>query len=270
MYGIPFDIGMVGFWYNKDLFTQAGITAPPATWAELLDAVRKLKAAGITPVALAGKDKWPAHFYWAYLAMRIGGLGALQKAADDKNFDDPGLRRRRRAAQGTGRPRSRSRRASSAPSTARPTGRPRTMGNGGAAMELMGQWAPVGAGVQLDRARRASATSSASSRSRRVDGGKGAPTEVFGGGDGFAVGKDAPAGGRRLPEVPAQRRQPAPVRAKTGAVLPTVKDAADARSPTPTTRSSRRRWPTPPASSSTSTRRTRPPSASRSTTASPS
>src|SRR6185436_2036886 len=32
-YGVPWDMGMVGFWYNKDLFAQAGIDAPPATWA---------------------------------------------------------------------------------------------------------------------------------------------------------------------------------------------------------------------------------------------
>ena len=50
-YGIPFDLGMVGFWYNKDLFAKAGITAPPATWDELLADVGKLKAAGITPIA---------------------------------------------------------------------------------------------------------------------------------------------------------------------------------------------------------------------------
>ena len=48
-YGIPFDLGMVGFWYNKYQFTKAGITAPPATWDDLLADVGKLKAAGITP-----------------------------------------------------------------------------------------------------------------------------------------------------------------------------------------------------------------------------
>ncbi|MEU8079901.1 extracellular solute-binding protein, partial [Catellatospora citrea] len=29
IYGVPFDVGMVGFWYNKDLFAKAGITATP-------------------------------------------------------------------------------------------------------------------------------------------------------------------------------------------------------------------------------------------------
>ncbi|MFD6986617.1 extracellular solute-binding protein, partial [Streptomyces sp. NPDC059956] len=62
-YGVPYDVGMVGFWYNKKLFAKAGITAPPATWAELLEDVKKLKAAGVTPIALAGKEKWPGHYY---------------------------------------------------------------------------------------------------------------------------------------------------------------------------------------------------------------
>jgi raffinose/stachyose/melibiose transport system substrate-binding protein len=70
-YGLPTDIGMVGFWYNKKLFEKAGITEPPATWTAFLEDVKKLKAAGVTPIALAGKEKWPGHYYWAYLAMRI-------------------------------------------------------------------------------------------------------------------------------------------------------------------------------------------------------
>ena len=30
-YGVPWDMGMIGVWYNKALFTKAGITAPPTT-----------------------------------------------------------------------------------------------------------------------------------------------------------------------------------------------------------------------------------------------
>src|SRR5512138_1501278 len=51
-YGVPWDMGMVGFWYNKDLFKQAGIDTPPATWSEFLDDVKKLKAAKITPISI--------------------------------------------------------------------------------------------------------------------------------------------------------------------------------------------------------------------------
>lgn len=90
-YGVPYDVGMVGFWYNKKLFAQAGITASPATWAEFLEDVKKLKAAGVTPIALAGKEKWPGHYYWAYLAMRVAGLPALQQAATTKDFTGAGF-----------------------------------------------------------------------------------------------------------------------------------------------------------------------------------
>ena len=29
-YGIPYSLGVVGFWYNKDLFTKAGINGAPS------------------------------------------------------------------------------------------------------------------------------------------------------------------------------------------------------------------------------------------------
>ena len=34
-YGLPFNVGLMGFWYNKALFEQAGITEAPATMPEL-------------------------------------------------------------------------------------------------------------------------------------------------------------------------------------------------------------------------------------------
>ena len=41
-YGLPYNQSIVGMWYNKDLFAQAGIDeAPPATWAELLEDVQR-------------------------------------------------------------------------------------------------------------------------------------------------------------------------------------------------------------------------------------
>ena len=54
---------MVGVWYNKELFEKAGIDAPPATWDEFLADVQKLKDAGITPIAVGEKDKWPGMFW---------------------------------------------------------------------------------------------------------------------------------------------------------------------------------------------------------------
>src|SRR5512144_768725 len=72
-YGEPRDMGMVGFWYNKDFFKQAGIDTPPATWTDFLDDVKKLKDAGITPISIGEGDKWPGMHFWNYLATRLCG-----------------------------------------------------------------------------------------------------------------------------------------------------------------------------------------------------
>lgn len=91
-YGVPWDMGMVGFWYNKALFTKAGISNPPATWTELLDDVNKLKSAGITPIAVGEGDKWPGAFWWEYLATRIGGQAGFDAASGRSGaFTDAGF-----------------------------------------------------------------------------------------------------------------------------------------------------------------------------------
>src|SRR4051794_40331187 len=69
-YGVPYSQHVVGFWYRKDLFEKAGITEPPKTLDELNADVQKLKDAGIAPIAIGAKDRWPAAFWWEYFALR--------------------------------------------------------------------------------------------------------------------------------------------------------------------------------------------------------
>jgi raffinose/stachyose/melibiose transport system substrate-binding protein len=88
-YGIPYGLHVVGFWYRKDLFEQAGITAPPKTMVELNEAVAKLKAKNITPIALGGKDKWPDAFWWSYFAIRECSTDVVQNAVKNLKMDDP-------------------------------------------------------------------------------------------------------------------------------------------------------------------------------------
>jgi raffinose/stachyose/melibiose transport system substrate-binding protein len=81
IYGLPHTVSQVGFMANKELLGRAGLDAAKIlTWDDLLDATRKLKAAGITPIAVGGADKWPVHFYWTHLAGRIGGKAAFDAA----------------------------------------------------------------------------------------------------------------------------------------------------------------------------------------------
>ena len=51
-----------------------------STWDDFIEAVKKCQAAGITPLAAGGKDKWPLHFYPALLMMRILGKEGMQAA----------------------------------------------------------------------------------------------------------------------------------------------------------------------------------------------
>ena len=87
-YGLPFNFGIEGFWYNKDLFAQAGIEGTPTTLDELNDAVDKLKDAGIAPIAVGAGDKWPAAHYWYNFALKSCSPEVLQTAQTEFDFSD--------------------------------------------------------------------------------------------------------------------------------------------------------------------------------------
>jgi raffinose/stachyose/melibiose transport system substrate-binding protein len=87
-YGIPYDLHVVGFWYRKDLFQQAGITTPPTTMDELNSDVTKLKAAGIAPIAVGSKDQWPDAFWYDYFVLRECPQNTVQDGIKNQKFDD--------------------------------------------------------------------------------------------------------------------------------------------------------------------------------------
>jgi len=85
-YGLPNDVGPIVFWYNKDLCQKAGVDPQKIKyWEDFVDAVKKCLAAGVTPIAAGGKDKWPLHFYPTFLMMRIMGKEGMQAAYEGKN-----------------------------------------------------------------------------------------------------------------------------------------------------------------------------------------
>ena len=87
-YGIPLSITPEGIWYSTDLFQKAGITSTPTTIDELTADAAKLQAAG-TPLAVGGKDGWPAAHWYYMFAVRDCSQDALNKAASSSQFDDP-------------------------------------------------------------------------------------------------------------------------------------------------------------------------------------
>jgi raffinose/stachyose/melibiose transport system substrate-binding protein len=83
MYGLARNVQGVMLWYNKSLLDQAGVDPESlSTWDGFLAGVQKLKDAGITPIALGGKDKWPAQFWWGYLIIRNAGHDVFYAAKD--------------------------------------------------------------------------------------------------------------------------------------------------------------------------------------------
>jgi len=83
-----------GMFYRKDLFEKAGITSEPKTWDEFLEAAKKLKAAGITPVAVAGRDAWTLAGWFDYLDLRINGNAFHQKLmAGEVPYTDPRVKK---------------------------------------------------------------------------------------------------------------------------------------------------------------------------------
>jgi len=86
LYGLPNDLGPIVFWYNKELCQKAGIDPTKIQyWEDFVDAVKKCLAAGVTPIAVGGKDKWPLHFYPTFLMMRILGKEGMQAVYENKN-----------------------------------------------------------------------------------------------------------------------------------------------------------------------------------------
>src|SRR3954470_23529856 len=189
-YGVPYNLGMVGVWYNKALFKKAGIDAPPATWSEFLSDVQKLKAAGITPIAVGEKDKWPGMFWWANLSLRVAGKDAMAKAGEDGSFDSPGFVKAGEELKKLidMQPFQKSFLAAPWPGA---NGEAGTMAKRDAAMDVMGQWAPNEFNANT-KDKKGLGDDLGWFPFPQVEGGAGQEGEQFGGGDGFALGKDAP------------------------------------------------------------------------------
>lgn len=88
---IPLYLAPSGFFYSKGLFAKAGVD--PSKWAdpgrpslkEFNDAIDRLLAANIQPIAMANSAKWPfMFFYWA-AQNRYGGTNALYNAVYGKD-----------------------------------------------------------------------------------------------------------------------------------------------------------------------------------------
>jgi raffinose/stachyose/melibiose transport system substrate-binding protein len=189
--GVPYEVGEVAFFYNKKLFEKAGVKAEDIkTWDDFLGAVKKLKAAGITPIVVGAGEKWPMHFYYSYLVMRLGGEHALADAKAGKDggfknatFVEAGERLRELAALEPFQP------GYLQTSHAQSAG---IFGDGKAAMDLMGQWVLGMQGPSSTSGKGLAPEDIGVFSFPILPGGKGKATDTLGGINGFLVTKTAP------------------------------------------------------------------------------
>ena len=133
---IPYQPSAFVTMYNKDLFNQAGIAAPPTTWNEMLDACARLKAIGITGITV--DDAYMAALF-GYTMDRMIGMDATLAMVRNNDFTGPqvlafGEIWENMAKNGYISPR--------AASNIYPAGQVEEIATGKAAMYLNGTWLP--------------------------------------------------------------------------------------------------------------------------------
>jgi len=190
-YGLPYQFGPEGIWYRPSLFEAAGIKGTPSTLDELNTDVQKLKDAGIEPIAVGAASGWPAAHWWYNFALQSCPSGVLQAANSTLDFTDPCFVEAGKTLKAfiDTEPFNTGFAATAAQEGA--TSSAGLVANGNAAMELMGQWnASVMTGL-VDNPDALLADLSWFPFPA-IDGAKGEPTAMLGGGDGFSCYKDAP------------------------------------------------------------------------------
>jgi len=82
-----------GFFYRKSVFTEKGYTVPK-TFDQLVALAKQMQSDGLTPIAFADKDGWPAMGTFDYINMRTNGyqfhmdLTAHKESWDQKKVQD--------------------------------------------------------------------------------------------------------------------------------------------------------------------------------------
>jgi raffinose/stachyose/melibiose transport system substrate-binding protein len=190
-YGLPYQFGIEGFWYNKDIFTQAGITGTPKTMDELNADIAKIKAVGKIPVAVGAGDKWPAAHWWYNFALRECSASAVADAGAKHTFDDACFVKAGQDLQAFDATNPYQPNFLATPGQKGADSSAGLVANGKAAMELMGAWDGGTMGSLTADLKQPAFLSWFPFPS--VSGGAGNQSSAMGGGDGYACAKNAPA-----------------------------------------------------------------------------
>ena len=78
MYGVPYTMSLVTLYANMDLLAQVGYDDIPATYEDMIACCDALKAAGIIPFGVSGKELWCLSEYVEPLVIKSVGGQALR------------------------------------------------------------------------------------------------------------------------------------------------------------------------------------------------
>ncbi len=87
--GIPFEVELLGLYYNKDMFAAAGINVPK-TWDDLISATQKLKKDDVAPLVIETTKGYYQNFTW-YPFLWQTGANILDAATKTGTFEGDGV-----------------------------------------------------------------------------------------------------------------------------------------------------------------------------------
>ncbi|UQN09169.1 ABC transporter substrate-binding protein [Deinococcus sp. QL22] len=100
--GLPLELNIEGFWYNKKLFANHGLKEP-RTWDEMLAAAEKFKQKGVQPFSASGQQKWPlTRLIGGYVARKLGADAMDRVKAGTLKLTDPAFVEAARSVQQMG------------------------------------------------------------------------------------------------------------------------------------------------------------------------
>ncbi|HET6909190.1 MAG TPA: extracellular solute-binding protein [Mycobacteriales bacterium] len=94
VYGVPFDASNKStVWYNTKLFSNAGISSPPADWPSFVKAAQTLHDSGVpTPISVGGGDGWTLTDWFENVYLRTAGTDMYDKLTKHQiKWTDPSV-----------------------------------------------------------------------------------------------------------------------------------------------------------------------------------
>lgn len=91
-WAVPWDYSSKEIVYNKTVFENAGITELPTTWTQFLDVCEKIKATGVTPIAVGNQYSWVVCHFLTTLNGKLVPHDTTVKnyAMEEVAYTDPG------------------------------------------------------------------------------------------------------------------------------------------------------------------------------------